>query len=403
MIEKGIETVLKDETHTEASSSAAAAEQPQQQPSKSKLKAKANAKGKGLIPLSISIAMFVLGSLIGGSVTHGVYTLKARNGSATIASESIAVAVAPPTNPGTITLEGGGGMIISGSVKLPADVKVIGDVDGITLVDGAVLDCNQHSITGDETGENIGIYVKGVGAKVKITNCPAVTKLNYGALLEGDGQDVVIENSSFDYNIVNGILMGNTKAGGRLVMNDVSASNTKAGRGMELNSWDTIELNKIVANGNNGNGATFKGQDVTIENSSFDHNSGVYGIKINLISSSRTLVLKGKNSFDNNVGYGLYIAGQSSSSRATVLVDGKVTANDNVIRNIGGTGIFARYADFEIKKGSVEACGNRITDITSNSATFSGKKYICDDTKGTGVPVCKPCRDGKARKLGVSN
>jgi hypothetical protein len=462
MIENGIETVLKDETDTEASSSsaAAAAEQPQQQPSKSKLKAKANAKGKGLIPLSI--AMFVLGALIGGSVTYGVHALKARNGSAgtttTITSESIAVA--PPTNPGTITLNAGGGMIISGSVKLTADIEVEGQLPSgaaITLLPGAVLDCNGHSITGDLTGENAGIFVKGVGTKVKITNCPAVTKLEVGAYLEGEGQDVVIENSSFDHNNFYGINALNTKAGGRLVMNDVSASNTKSGSGMILGSWDTMKLNKIVAHGNTEAGAALKGQDVTIENSSFDHNGGDYGIfgsgfdengggslvvkdvsasntkygsgmvfvdwdtvilnkvvatengvqgvyaYFNSISSSRTLILKGKNSFDNNDGYGLFIAGDTSSSRATVLVDGKVTANAN--GNDVGTGIFAKDADFEIKKGSVEACGNSngLNDIGSQTSTFLGKKYICDLTSGTEVPVCKPCRDGKARKLGVSN
>ena len=168
-------------------------------------------------------------------------------------------------------------------------------------------------------------------------------------------------------------------------MNDVSASNTKDGFGMLLADWDTVILNKIVANGNKGVKDGF----------------GVYA-SFNSMDSSRTLILKGKNSFDNNDGYGLFIEGPpSSSSRATVLVDGKVTANDND----DGSGIFAASADFEIKKGSLEACGNGITDITSQSSTFSGKKYICDYTDGTEaeVPVCKPCRDGKARKLGVSN
>jgi hypothetical protein len=62
-------------------------------------------------------------------------------------------------NPGTITLNPLGGMIISGSVKLTADIKVEGQLTlnpnppfnaaGITLLSGAVLDCNGHSITGE--------------------------------------------------------------------------------------------------------------------------------------------------------------------------------------------------------------------------------------------------------------
>ena len=465
MIEKGIETVLKDEIHTVEASATAA----EQQSSKSKAKGSKESWGwmlrlfdSPLIPLSISM---LVGALVGGSVTHGVHILKARNGSAgttaTITSESIAIA--PPTNPATITLEEGGGMIISGSVKLPADVEVKGGLVGITLVDGAVLDCNQHSITGDVTSESAGIKVEGDGAKVKITNCPSVTKLGIGAFLEGEGQDVVIENSSFDHNTVHGIYSENTGAGGgesSLVLNDVSASNNgieyrpNYGTGMELGFWDTIKLNKIVANGNKEHGVSFEGQDVTIKNSSFDGNSlfginangrngegslevkdvsasnngsidyaggagivvddwdtvilnkvvatenaeydnGEVGVGVNFTGRG-TLILKGKNSIDNNQEYGLVIFGESSSSRATVLVDGKLTTNDNLY----GSGILAQNTYFEIKKGSVEACGNNVqfTDIWSFGGTaFLGKKYIC----GTGAPVCKPCREGKSRTLGV--
>jgi hypothetical protein len=159
-------------------------------------------------------------------------------------------------NPGTITLTPAGGMVVSGSVKLTADINVEGLLPGnvgITLLSGAVLDCNGHSITGDPVDGNTGIKVaEGDGAK--IMNCH-VTKFGNSGVYLDFAKYVTIEHSSFNDNLGDGIY-GLNSGGflsvglGTLEMNDVSVSNN-GGLGMQIRGWgEGIRLNKIVANEN---------------------------------------------------------------------------------------------------------------------------------------------------------
>eukprot|EP00986_Skeletonema_menzelii_P016757 scaffold15786_cov259-Skeletonema_menzelii.AAC.2 len=235
--------------------------------------------GKHLIPLSV----FAGGAIIGGSVTHGVYTLKARNGPAgttsTITSENIAVSP-PTTNPGLITLNEDGGITISGSVKLPADIQVgsLNSGEAIILNDGAVLDCNGHSITGDLSHEVSGIVVE--GGATKVINCPAVTSFGKnGAFLYGKARkDVTIEKSSFSENGQYGIL-GDNYGYGTLEMIDVTAMDNEFD-GIALSGWDEITLENIISSKNGYGGLVYADEgslNVTIEKSSFSEN-GQYGI-----------------------------------------------------------------------------------------------------------------------------
>ena len=48
-------------------------------------------------------------------------------------------------------------------------------------------------------------------------------------------------------------------------------------------------------------------------------------------------------------------------------------------------------AVFEVKKGSVEACGNTEFDAKSDTSTFTGRNYVGADVVGAGAggPNCK--------------
>jgi hypothetical protein len=149
-------------------------------------------------------------------------------------------------------------------VKLTADIKVKGELlpvnppfvtagAGITLLSGAVLDCNGHSITGDPVDGNIGIYVE-EGDGAKIMNCH-VKKFGGSGVYLDRAKDVTIEHSSFNDNGGDGIHGENSSNNpdnlvGTFEMNDVIASNN-GGLGMRIEGWGTaIRLNKIVANEN---------------------------------------------------------------------------------------------------------------------------------------------------------
>ena len=351
-------------------------------------------------------------------------------------------------NTGTITLNAGGGMTISGYHKLTTDIEVPEELGlpgstgsaAITLLDGAVLDCDGHSITGGGSMTRTdGIKVMGDGAQIH--NCAVAA----------------FKNGIFGEN-----------GGGTLEMNDVAAVDNEE-TGIYLVGWDNIELDKIVTNENGGGAlhiesniagtiqvndieARFNGQGedvaairvlpnsrrISIEKARFVgggqaavgiYISGVSGgtvemkdisvtdtleigifvdggntvledvisdwnIGDGLVYSGESLSLKGENSFSNNGdgdGHGLIIKGATTATTVSVDAKAKVAVNNN-----DGVGIRVENAvGFTLeKKASLEACDNDVYDwdTAESTSTFDGKKYHCDADKINGDgPECKSC------------
>ena len=357
------------------------------QPSKKGVKDKEsrfNWFNKPLVTFKLSPASLLasLAVILGLSVAtyYGVSTAS----TSTIVSEHIA---SPTENPGTIILNADGGMTISGYVKLSTNIEVPGELPSlvaITLADGAVLDCDNHSIIGGDFSSTNGIKVEVEGGDgTQIKNCD-VTGFQFGAQVSGSFS---IEKSSFRSNNSYGIFAFNLDSprGVVLKMKEVTVEDNGSD-GIYLDNLEDVKLDNVVTNGNKDFGILVsRGGEVILEDITAEQN-GVDGVQY----TGNRLTLKGKNSLSNNGEDGLNIKGVSGT---TVSVDAKAKV---AVNNNGKVGIRVETdADFVLaKKASLEACYNGDDDWDAEGGTtFTGKKYICDDINSNGDgPDCKPCK-----------
>ena len=142
--------------------------------------------------------------------------------------------------------------IYSDDIKLTSDLKC-NNGEGITLTNGACIDCDGHTITGPGNGENFifGISIRdGQGTNIKncsVTNFKGINDTS-GIYVEENTSEIVIDNVNV-YGNRKGI-MANTVSNIE-IKNSVIDDNERTGI-VVVSSTDVSFTNVQVSNSNNG-------------------------------------------------------------------------------------------------------------------------------------------------------